>query len=220
MGMIDSFYDEDSTCPKCGAKTVRDWQTKHLQRLHGSWRKGDFLQYRKLVFPPEEERKGKRGSIGSALKSDFGEQFVSDAPLLFNGKIPVHQTCDNCRSRLVAYARILHGRFTKIVEIEAGREEGELVIDRIEVTASSLRDEFARRLSGLQESCRHQGSEWILLEREPGHLSGRVRVCNSCERILETDRNRRSMSLWNKCPIHGTVKETNGFCPRCAEEWP
>ena len=27
MGMYDSFYDEDSRCPKCKAKIKTDWQT-------------------------------------------------------------------------------------------------------------------------------------------------------------------------------------------------
>src|SRR6266568_8137023 len=158
MGLIDSFYDEDSTCPKCGTKTVRDWQTKHLQRLHGSWRKGDFLQYRRPVNPREEKRERKYGKVLSAPASPDGEGYVSDSPLLFNGKVPVHQTCNNCNSRLAAYARIIDGKFTGIVEIEADQEKGELVIDRVEVTAKTLREELARRLAGLGESCEHEES--------------------------------------------------------------
>jgi hypothetical protein len=218
--MIDSFYDEDSTCCKCGARMVRDWQTKHLQRLHGLWRKGDFLQYRKLADPRETKRKSIPANGELALASAERDGYVSDAPLLFNGKVPVHQTCDNCDSRLVAYARILDGKFTGIVEIEADREEGELVIDLAEVTAKTLREELARRLAGLQESCKHERSAWMPLEWAPGHLSGRVRVCSRCEKILESDVDKRLMRLSNRCPVHGTVKEASGFFPRCAEEWP
>jgi len=218
--MIDSFYDEDSTCPKRGSKLAGDWQTKHLQRLHGSWRRGDFLQYRKTIPPPEEQRKGKPGIIGLGFVAGGGAQFVSDAPLLLNGKVPVHQICDNCHSRLVAYARILQGRFTRIVEIESGREEGELLIDSAGVMAKSLREDLARRLSDLQESCKHEGSEWMPFEWAPGHLSGEVRVCTICEKVLENDSNNSPRLLRAKCPIHGILKEESGFCPRCAEEWP
>jgi hypothetical protein len=220
MGMIDSFYDEDSTCCKCRARMVGDWQTKHLQRLHGSWSKGDFLQYRNLANPREGDRKRKRGKVGLPSTSCESEGYVSDAPLLFNGKVPVHQTCDNCSSRLVAYARILDGKFTGIVEMEADREEGELVIDREEITARTLREELARRLSNLQESCEHEESEWMPFEWAPGHRSGRVRVCNRCEKILESGEDKRLMRLPNRCPVHGTMKEPSWFCPRCAEEWP
>jgi hypothetical protein len=92
-------------------------------------------------------------------------------------------------------------------------------MERCEVTAKSL-GEFARRLSDLQKSCRHEGTEWILLEGAPGHLSARVRVCNVCEKVVESDVDRRLMRSWDRCLIHGTVKEPSGFCPHCAEEWP
>ena len=57
MGMFDSFYDADSKCPNCNAKVTTDWQTKHLECMLESWRKGDFVQYRKLARISEEERK-------------------------------------------------------------------------------------------------------------------------------------------------------------------
>jgi hypothetical protein len=219
MGMIDSFYDEDSSCPNCGAKLVRDWQTKHLQRLNESWLKGDFLQYSKLSSP-REGLKRKRGKQGPARASSQRKEYASDAPLLFNGRVPVHQTCDGCRTRLVAYARILDGRFTSITEIGTHGEERDLIIARAEATARSLRIEFATRLSSLQESCRHEASAWMPFEWAPGHLSGRVRVCNGCEKILESDSGGLSKGLGGRCLIHGTLKEESGFCPRCAEEWP
>src|SRR5713226_4391758 len=100
----------------------------------------------------------------------------------------------------------------------SGREEGELVMEGSEVTARSLREEFARRLSGLQESCKHERSDWMDFEWAPGHLAGRVRVCKRCEKILEGNKERRLVNLRTKCPVHGTMKDESGFCPSCAEE--
>jgi len=186
MGMYESFYDEDSKCPKCNAKITTDCQTKHLECMLESWHKGDFVQYRKLERIPEKERKRDYpDSIFPPLFRRTNEP-VRDAPLLFNGKVPVHTSCDECKSWLEAYAKIVGGRFTGIVEIEANREEEKFVIVIPETTAKSLREEFANRLSHLQESCKHENTKWINMEWAPGHISGRGRVCLRCEKALET----------------------------------
>ena len=188
MGMYDSFYDEDSECPKCHAKITSDWQTKHLQSLMESWRKGDFLQYRKLETIPEEERKRKYGDTALAFAPLFRrtENYLSDAPLLFNGKVPVHQSCDGCKAWLEAHAKIANGMFAGIVEVEADGEEKELVMTTPEGAAKILREEFERRLSHLQESCAHEKAEWMNGEWAPGRSPSRGLVCLRCEKILQT----------------------------------
>ena len=186
MGMYDSFYDEDSKCPKCHMKMKGDWQTKHLDSFLGSWRKGDFLQYHKFETIPEEERKRKHGDKPLAPLLRRTNEYRSDAPLLFNGKVPVHTSCDNCNAWLEAYAKITNGRFAGIVEVEADGEEKELVLIKPETTAKTLREEFERRLSHLQESCKHEKAEWMNVEWAPGHFLGRELVCLRCEKILQT----------------------------------
>jgi hypothetical protein len=184
--MFDSFYDEDSKCPKCSAKITTDWQTKHLECLLESWQKGDFVQYRKLERIPEEERKRDYRDRRFAPIFRRTNEPLRDAPLLFNGKVPVHTSCDECKSWHEAYAKIVGGRFTGIVEIEANREEKKFVVVIPETTTRSLREEFANRLSQLQESCKHENTKWMSVERAPGHISGESRVCLRCEKTLET----------------------------------
>jgi len=185
MGMFDSFYDADSKCPNCNAKVTTDWQTKHLECMLESWRKGDFVQYRKLARISEEERK--RDYPDNRFPPIFRRtnKSVSDAPLLFNAKVPVHTSCDECKSWLEAYAKIVGGRFTGIVEIEANRKRKKFVIVIPETTARSLREEFVNRLSHLQESCKHEKTKWMPIEWAPGHISGQGRVCTKCEKTLE-----------------------------------
>jgi hypothetical protein len=145
-----------------------------------SWRKGDFVQYRNLERISEEERK--RDYPDNRFPPIFRRtnKPVSDAPLLFNGKVPVHTSCDECKSWLEAYAKIVGGRFTGIVEIEADGAKKKFVVVIPETTARSLREEFANRLSHLQESCKHTKAKWMLVEWAPGHVSGRGRVCLKC----------------------------------------
>ncbi len=186
MGMYDSFYDEDSKCPKCNAKITTDWQTKRLESMLEIWRKGDFVHYRKLKEIPEAERRRKYGERKFTPMFRHTNEYVSDAPLLFNGKVPVHTYCEKCDLRLEAYARVVAGRFTGIAETQAGGEEKEFVTIKPETTAESLREEFANRLSQLQESCKHEKTKWMFIEWAPGHVSGRGRVCLKCEKTLET----------------------------------
>jgi len=186
MGMYDSFYDEDSKCPKCNAKITTDWQTKHLERMLESWRKDDFVQYRNLERIPEEERKRDYPDSRFAPMFRRTKEPVRDAPLLFNGKVPVHTSCDECKSWLEAYAKVVGGRFTGIAEIESDGEEKKFVIVIPETTAKSLREEFATRLLHPQESCKHEKSKWMSVERAPGHISGENRICLRCEKTLET----------------------------------
>src|SRR3989442_15991730 len=40
VGLSDSFYDEDSKCPKCQRRIQQGWQTKRLDSLMESWHKG------------------------------------------------------------------------------------------------------------------------------------------------------------------------------------
>lgn len=114
------------------------------------------------------------------------ENYLSDAPLLLNGKVPVHESCDGCKAWLEAYAKIANGRFAGIVEVEVDGEEKELVIIKPEATAKTLREEFERRLSHLQESCAHEKAEWMNVKWAPGHSLGTGLVCLRCEKVLQT----------------------------------
>jgi len=126
MGMVDSFQDKDAECPKCHAK-VAEWQTKDLERLGEYWERGDFVQYRKLERIPEKERKREYGDSPFPL-FQTSKEYLSDAPLVFNGKIPVHMSCEKCHTWLEGYAKILDGRFAEIVEVEAGVEAKQRVL--------------------------------------------------------------------------------------------
>jgi len=186
MGVYDTFWDEDAECPKCHSK-VREWQSKKFQPFLEHWKKGEFLQYRKIETVPEEERRHKDGSI-----SDFGsfrrtKEYLSDVPLMFAGKVPVHMSCGDCHAWLEAYAKIVKGRFTGVVEIEKDGNPKELVLIKHETTAEELRREFGVRLSQLQDSCNHTKSKWMLMEWAPGHMiPGKNLVCLQCEKILDT----------------------------------
>ncbi len=186
MGLYDSFYDEDSKCPKCNAKIKTEWQTVQFECLLESWKKRDFVQYHKWELIPEKERKKLYGDMKLGPSSRRTNQYLSDAPLLLNGKVPVRTSCKKCKSSLEAYAKVVAGKFMGIIEIEADGEEKEFVIFRPETTAKSLREEFANRLSHLQESCEHENTKWMNIEWAPGHISSRGCVCLRCEKTLET----------------------------------
>jgi hypothetical protein len=149
-----------------------------------SWHKGDFVQYTKLEAIPEKERKTKYGDKSFAPFLRRTKEYLSDSPLILNGKVPVHTSCRNCDSWLEAYAKIINGRFDRIVEADATRDEKELVI--LPKTAKKIREEFERRLSHLQESCDHEKSRWTRMERTPGQSPKQTLVCQRCEKILET----------------------------------
>jgi hypothetical protein len=149
-----------------------------------SWHKGDFVQYTKLETIPENERRRKYGGPPFAPFLRKTKKYLSDAPLILNGKVPVHTSCSNCDSWLEAYAKITNGKFDRIVEADATREEKELVI--LPKTAKKIREEFERRLSHLQESCSHEKSRWTRTEPTPGKGSRQTLVCWRCEKILET----------------------------------
>jgi len=53
---------------------------------------------------------------------------------------------------LEGYAKVLDGRFTGIVEVEAGVREKPPVLVKRETTAQTLRADYEMRLSHLQES--------------------------------------------------------------------
>jgi hypothetical protein len=150
-----------------------------------SWHKGDFLQYTKLEAIPEDERRGKYLDKLSTPLLQRTKEYLSERPLILNGKVPVHTSCRRCDSWLEAYAKIINGKFERIVEAEATREEKELVI--LPKTAKKIREEFERRLSHLQESCYHEKSKWTRIKRTLGHGSRQILVCQRCEKILETE---------------------------------
>ncbi len=183
MGMFDSFRDEEAECPKCHAK-VTEWQTKDLESLGEYWDKGDFVQYRKLERIPEKERKRKCGDRPFPL-FQTSKEYLSDAPLLFNGKIPVHMSCEKCQAWLEGYAKILDGRFAGIVEAEAGVEAKQRVLIKREITAQTLRADFEKRLSQLQESCSHKRTKWMDIEWAPAHYYGKALVCLRCDKRLK-----------------------------------
>jgi hypothetical protein len=149
-----------------------------------SWHKGDFVQYTKLESIPEKEKKRKYGDDPLAPFLRRTKEYLNDAPLILNGKVPVHASCSHCDSWLEAYAKVTNGKFDKIVEAEATREEKELVI--LARTAKKIREEFERRLSHLQESCNHEKSRWTRMEPTPGQGSRQTLVCQRCEKMLET----------------------------------
>jgi hypothetical protein len=103
-----------------------------------TWKKGDYVQYRKLEEIPKEERKREHGNRKFTPSLRKTDEYLGDKPLL------------------------------------------------PETTAKTLREEFANRLSHLQESCKHESTKWMNIEWAPGHVSGRGRVCLRCEKILET----------------------------------
>jgi hypothetical protein len=149
-----------------------------------SWHRGDFVQYTKLERIPEKERKRKYGDEPLAPFLRKTKEYLSDAPLILNGKVPVHASCSHCDLWLEAYAKVTNGKLDKIVEAEATREEKELVI--LPRTAKKIREEFERRLSHLQESCNHEKSRWTRMEPTPGQGSRQDLVCQRCEKMLET----------------------------------
>ena len=81
-----------------------------------SWHKGDFVQYTKLEVIPEDERRRKYGDISLAPFLRRTKEYLSDSPLILNGKVPVHTSCSNCDSWLEAYAKITNGKLDGIVE--------------------------------------------------------------------------------------------------------
>lgn len=54
------------------------------------------------------------------------------------------------------------------------------------MTAKELRDKFEADLKELQDNCEHIKSEWLEHHFAPGHFGGMVRVCDNCEKILES----------------------------------
>src|SRR6266446_8749483 len=172
--MVDSFHDEDAECPKCHTK-VTEWQTKDLERLGEYWQKDDFVKYRKLERIPEKERKREYGDSPFPL-FQTSKEYLSDAPLLFNGKVPVYASCEKCSARLQGYAKILDGRFTRIVEIEADVKAKQRVLIKRETTAQTLRADYEEKLSRLQESCSHKKTKWMNLVWPPTPNYGRALV--------------------------------------------
>ena len=181
--MFDGFRDRDAKCPKCYGK-VTEWQTKDLERLGEYWEKGDFVQYRKLKRIPEKGRKRKHGDRPFPL-FQTSKEYLSDAPVLFNGKIPVHMSCEKCHAWLEGYAKILDGRFAGIVEAEADVKPKRRVLIKRQITAHALKIDFERRLSQLQESCSHRKTKWIDVDWAPVHYYGRALICLRCEKRLK-----------------------------------
>jgi hypothetical protein len=186
MGTYDSFYDEESTCPKCQATVKREWQTRRLERLFEHWKKRDFLQYRRWEPIPERERKKKFGNSKLAPAFRITEKFERKTSLLLAGKVPVYNRCNTCKSRLSAHAKITDGKFVGIVEAEVGDRDKEFIRIFPRTTAKTLREEFAERLSHLQESCKHERKQWQIMGQSLGPVIGRERVCLRCEKVLET----------------------------------
>lgn len=184
MGLFDSFYDEDSTCPECHVKVSSDWQTKSLQSVLMSWHKGEPLQYTR----PETIRKAKKRSRGRARTFAPTLQWTtgidSESLLIFDGKVPVLTTCENCKALLWGYAQITDARFEGIVEIETDETKTRPVIVP-EKTAKSLRDDYERRLSNLQDSCTHERRNWRNMESIPARPPVRVLFCGKCEKTLK-----------------------------------
>jgi len=154
-----------------------------LESLMESWHKGEIVQYTKLVPIPQEEMKRKCANHPLTPLLQRTKEYLSDAPLILNGKVPVHTSCYHCNSWLEAYAKITNGKFDRIIEATATREEKELVV--LPKTAMKIREEFEKRLSHLQESCGHEKSRWTT-ERTPSQGSRQTLVCRRCEKILET----------------------------------
>ncbi len=206
MGTYDSFYDEDSTCPKCKTKVRRgEWQTKRLDSLFERWKKGDFLQYRRWEYIPEQERREKYEDRKFAPIIRITDEFQSDTPRLSNGKVPVYTNCEGCKAWLEAYAKITDGHFVGIVEAKANGEEKELIMVRPETTAKTLREEFERRLSHLQESCKHEKTKWMDLQWAPAHFLGMGLVCIKCEKILKT----KDDTIDPKDPIFRNIEKSS-----------
>ncbi len=182
--MYDFFFDPDSTCPKCMSPVNREWQTQRLDGLFEHWKKGDLLQYHKYELIPEEERRTKWGGWKFPTTYRVNEEFVKDEPLLPGGMVPVYTMCDGCSAWLNAYAKISDGKFLGIVEVEPSEEEKEFIKIKPETTAAILHSEFEKRLSHLQESCRHINAAWTSLDQE-AHPNVKRKFCLRCEKVLE-----------------------------------
>lgn len=52
------------------------------------------------------------------------------------------------------------------------------------ITAKKLRKEFDDKLKELQDNCKHEVIEILPYMWAPGHYSGKVKVCKSCEKII------------------------------------
>ncbi len=168
-----------------------------------SWHRGDFFQYSRWEAIPEDERRRKYGNKPLTPFLRTTKDYFSKDPLILNGMVPVHTSCGNCNSWLEAYAKIVNGKFDRIVEAEATREEKQLVI--IPVTAKKLREEFEKKLSHLQESCNHEKTRWTRNERTPDQPNLQTLVCRRCDKILGT-RNPKSGVLEGR-PKHWKEEE-------------
>lgn len=123
LGMFDSFVDENAVCPQCNVRQD-SWQTKDLQALGESWTVGDFFQYHYLrpLRKREKERiiKEGRGIVnarGQLIAPLFAHgEYMSEQPIISNGEIKVHTSCDNrkCGTWLEALAVIRRGKFVGI----------------------------------------------------------------------------------------------------------
>ncbi len=168
--------------PKMSFKVKRRLADKATGISSRTVGEGRPLQYRKVIENPDW--KPERGFLGRLKKLD---EPVENEPIIDNGKVPVHRSCETCSAWLEAYAKILDGHFVGVVEVQVDGEPKELVLIKPETTAKALREEYERRLSHLQESCSHEIAEWAEMQLAPGHTYGRGRVCLRCERIMETD---------------------------------
>ncbi len=91
------------------------------------------------------------------------------------------------------YAKILDGRFAEIVEVEAGVEAKQRVLIKLETTAQTLRADYEKKLSQLQESCSHKKTKWMDLAWAPVLYYGRALVCLRCEKRLKLKRGWESL---------------------------
>src|SRR3989442_13658043 len=94
------------------------WQTKRLDSLMESWHKGDFVQYTKFERIPEKERERKYGTDSLAPFLRRTKKYLSDAPLIWNGMVPVHTSCRNSGKWLKEPATITNGKVDKTGKAE------------------------------------------------------------------------------------------------------
>ena len=121
--MFDSFVDRNAVCPKCKFRQD-NWQTKDLQALGEGWNVGDFFQYHYLrpLRKREKEKiiredKGIVNAEGQLIAPLFAHgKYMSEQPIISNGEINVHTSCDNrkCGAWLEALAVIRKGKFVGI----------------------------------------------------------------------------------------------------------
>jgi len=68
----------------------------------------------------------------------------------------------------------------------SARGEPTMIYAGVEENVKQMRARHRKEISTLQLNCKHKDlSNWMSYEWAPGHSSGLVKVCNTCDKIIE-----------------------------------